>query len=245
MKYPLIPITSLVSDVNAEVKSIIKSTGFSDEDIYSWGVDAARQIVDSVYGLKETYITVNKHSAGIPKDFYLIDEIRLCKPASLQYTSKTLEDGKEPIRWIKSTILKPANTGTLRYCTKNCPSPSDTEVTQSFTIKVPPYVARFSFHTGKVYLAYLAMHTDTDGTVMMQDEINGVLAVKAYIKMMLLEEKFMMGELNMNIFQTFQNIWNDYLVKAQQNLKFSSPADTSYLALQQDQVFRKFRYRDQ
>lgn len=244
-KYPRIPLTSLVADIGTELKLITKMSGFSDEDIYSWCVDAARQIVNSTYGGAHVYLTVSKHTAIIPKDFYMLEEIWLCDPVAMSYSSKDILPGQEPMKWIKSKLLVPGDSNTSRYCTKNCLAPGSNDVKLSYTFKIPPGIARFSFHTGKVYLGYIAMEKDENGVVLMQDEINGILAVKNYVKMMLLEEPYMLGKVSQNIYTTFSNGWKDYLSAAQMNLKFPSAADTDYLAIKQDQRFRRFRYRDQ
>jgi len=244
-KYPRIPLTSIVADIGTELKLITTMSNFSDEDIYSWAVDAARQIVDSVYAGAHVYLTVSKHTAIIPKEFYMLEEIWLCDPVAMSYTSKDLPPTQEPMRWIKSKVLKPGDSNTTRFCTKNCIPSNANELTLSYTFKIPPGIARFSFHTGKVYLGYIAMDKDENGVVLMQDEINSILAVKNYVKMMLLEEQFMLGKVNQNVYSAFQNGWDGYLSKAQMIMKFPSAADTDYLALKQDQRFRKFRYRDQ
>lgn len=245
MKYPLIPLTSLVADIQAELKLVTKISGFNEEDIYSWLVDAARQMVDSVYAKDDAYLTVSKYTAAIPKNFYLLNEIYLCDPVAMSYSSTPLLPTQEPMRWIKSKILKPADRNTLRYCSNNCVIPGTNEASLTYTFKIPPGVARFSFHTGKVYIGYMAMQKDEDGVVMMQDEINGINAAKAYVKMMLLEEKVMLGQVSANVFTMFKNNWDDYLTKAQQILKFPSSADTDLLAIEQDQRYRIFRYRNQ
>lgn len=243
-KYPRIPITGLVADINAELKLITKISGFNDEDIYSFAVEAARQISDSVYAGQSAYLTVSKHTAIIPKDFYMLEEIWICDPAALVYTDSDLAPNQEPMRWIKSKLLQPGDSNTARYCAKNCKMPNTNEVSLKYTFKIPPGIARFSFHTGKVYLGYIAMEKDKNGVILMQDEINSVLAVKNHVKVMLLQEQYMLGQVTENVFRNLQNEAEKYMKQAQMVMKFPSQADTEYLAVKQDQRFRKFRYRD-
>jgi hypothetical protein len=85
------------------------------------------------------------------------------------------------------------------------------------------------------------MKTDEQGVIMMQDEVNGILAVKNYVTMMLLREGFLMGQVQANSFMLIKSEWEDYLTLARQKQVLPSNADTAFLAIQQDQRYRRFR----
>src|SRR5688572_12236777 len=149
MNYPFISILPLVDEVRSRLQVITKSSQFSDEDLYGWAVDAARLIGNASYEtVDHHYVTVNKYICAVPEGFYLLNNVFLCEINTLAYTSEPLPVGSEPFRWVRSRVLVPADQATRKYCTNKCLS-GKREPQYTYTVKCPPGVMRFGFHTGK------------------------------------------------------------------------------------------------
>jgi len=243
MKYPFVSIMPLIDEIRNELKTITKVSSFSDEDMYGWAVDAARLIGTALYEEDEVQITVNKNVCKIPEDFYLLNNIFLCVAKELSYTTAPLPGHMEPITWCRSKIMRPADSSTRVYCTSKCVKGDLNDL--SYKLKIPPGIARFSFHTGKIEMHYERLVKGEDGAIMMQDEVNSLNAAKAHVKVMLLQEKYILQEIPRYIYQDILQERDSYIEKAQTTLKFPSQADMYYKAVEQDARFRKFRYKDQ
>jgi hypothetical protein len=233
MKYPYIDVLPLIAEVQSDLKLITKTSSFTDEDCYIWGIDALREIGGNNYDSEETDLEISKYSAVLPPNFYLLEDITLIKVA----------EGEFAAPYFKSTVLAPADAATRRLCKPSACHPKPKKASLTYTLKVPPGLARFSFSKGTVHIKFLCLKTNERGEIMIQDEINGIQAVKNYIKMMLLQERWIMKEVNDNVYQTFKREWENYLSTAQNKQKFRDMADTKHMAIEQDQRFRRFNYK--
>ena len=243
MKFPYISVEPVVAEVLSQLKKLMRTVTFNDNDCYTFAIDAARQIGGNNYDSDVAYITISKFSGFIPKNFYLLNHAYLCSrdtsvPATVVRPSEVpLQTG-----WIKSSIIYPADLASLRHCNRDCRNRITTKNAQGYTLKIPPGIIRYAQESAVICLEYLKLPM-IDGIVMIQDEINCILAVQNYIKMMLLQEKFMMGEVPETVYKTIKQEWEDYLGLAQQSQKFPDSASTDARAIEQDQKYRKFRYR--
>lgn len=240
MKYPYISALPVVSEAMDELRNVTRSTSFTEEDCYSFAVDVARMIGGHNYDTEECYLDVKKHATKLPGNFYRIDELALCGSFTDTDRVGIRPAPAQPI-YPKTHILAPADSNSMKYCTRGCMRGGGT---YTFTVKCPPGILRTGINTGKLYLRMLVLPM-VDGIVQIQDEINEIQAIKNYIKMMLLQEKFVIGEIPATVYGMFKQDFEDYLLLAQQKQKAFDPAHTDYYAVKQDQRYAKFNYRNQ
>lgn len=245
MKYPFISLRPIIAEVMGDLKKLSATTAYIEDDAYTWAVDAARQIGGNNYESEISFINIEKYNGCLPKNFYMINDVKVCALSSIQPTVETPVTPGPKLKtwWIPTTLMRPADTVTWKFCSRDCLSATNNRVEQAYTIKCPPGVIRVSFPTGKLFLNYLKIPTDAEGIVLIQDEINAILATKNYIKMMMLQEPFLMGEVNANAFFYIKNEWEDYLRLAQQKQTLEGFVDTAFKAVEQDQRYRRFNPR--
>lgn len=246
MNYPFVSILPLIDETRNELRTITKASYFSDEDMYGWAVDAARLIGNVSYESHREYLTVKKNIAILSKNFYLLNNIYLCSENGITGTvvrpTSILPSSNLNHNYIRTAVLKPADSVTRKLCTVYCNQLGSKEL--SYTLKLPPGIARFSFSSGIVEVDFERMKTEND-CILMQDEPNAMKAVKAYIITMLLQEKYILQEIPRYIYADYQNQWDSYVADARNALKFPSQSETDYKSLQQDARYREFRYKDQ
>lgn len=247
MKYPYISSYPLIVEAFSDVRKLVKTLSYTEQDAYTWAIEAARQIGGNNYDKDTAYLAINRHSCGIPRNFYLVNSVWLCSlnPSVVHAETPVRPSPLKPEYWIKTSIMRPADTATLRMCNRGCINPEVNTAAQNYTIKVPPGVMRTSFPSGTVCLEYLAIPMDAEGIVLVQDEVNTGLCIKAYIKRMLLQERWLMGELRRDVWESINDEFEDYLRLAQQQQKGPDPSKTALKAAEQDARYRRFDHRIQ
>jgi len=242
MKYPYIGIRPIIAEVYGDLKTLSAVANYTEEDCYIWAIDAIRQIGGGNYDTEMCYIHVSKHNGHLPKDMYLLNELWLCGE-QVPTVEMPVTPGPKmtTIYYTRTAILRPADSVTWKYCNSDCINSAVNKAAHSYTIKLPPGIIKTSIPDCILSLEYLKMKTDEQGVIMMQDEVNGILAVKNYVTMMLLREGFLMGQVQANSFMLIKSEWEDYLTLARQKQVLPSNADTAFLAIQQDQRYRRFR----
>lgn len=242
MKYPYIGIRPIIAEVYGDLKTLTAVANYTEEDCYIWAIDAIRQIGGGNYDTESCYIHVTRHNGQLPKDIYLINELWLCGEKVPTVEMPVTPGPKHPaVHYSRTCLLRPADSVTWKFCNRDCVNPRSNGVEHAYTVKIPPGVIKVSIPECIISLEYLKMKTDEAGVIMMQDEVNAILAVKNYITMMLLREGFLMGQVNANAFMFIKSEWEDYLTLGRQKQVLPSNADTEFLAVQQDQRYRRFR----
>lgn len=247
MEFPYISSYPLICEAFSDVRTLIKTLSFTEQDAYGWAIDAAREVGGYNYGNEVAYLSVNKHTSSIPRNFYLINEMSLCAPrkGTLPAMPPVSPGHLKPEYWIPTSIMRPADSATLKLCTRNCIRRDISANAQTYTLKVPPGVIRTSFVSGVIALDYLVIPMDSEGIVMVQDEINTIKCIKAYIKRQLLAEKWYSQELRADVWADINNEYDTYLRLAQQLQKAPDPAQTALKAAEQDARYRRFDHRRQ
>lgn len=245
MKFPYISALPIVAEVLSEVKRLIKTVPYTEEDCYLWAIDVARLIGGNNYDDDTCTIAIKRNSGKLPRNFYLVDhiEFRSEDPLNAIEPVRPSEGVALPIQ-IYSAIMRPADGNTQKFCTSACLKRSR-KAELNYTIKVPPGIIRTSFPSGFVCINYLKIPMDEDGIVQIQDEANGIMATKSYIKYMLVHESWMMQEMRQDVYLDIKNEWEDWLRLAQQQQKAFDPSHTDFKAIEQDQRYRIFNYKRQ
>ena len=242
MKFPYISIMPLIDEAMSMVKKISKTTDYNDGDAYVNAVDCAREIGFNNYESASTEIEIKGHNGFIPQDFYLIDEIWRCKPNPLYaHVPVTPNPNPHNIRWIRTDIMRPMDADTRRRMNAKHSCPQMEEATAFFKIKIPPGSIRVSFLEGTISMDYLKIPTE-NGVVLVQDEINGIKCIKAYIIMMMLYESWLLGEVRGDVWGSLKDDYETHLKIAQMIQKAPDMADTAAKAIEQDQRYRNMRY---
>jgi len=237
MNFPYISILPLIDEVKTELKKITRSSSYSEEDMYGFAVDAARLIGQTSYETVTDYkIEICKHTGKLPTDFYIANLVLLC---DFNRTGNN-------VKGLRTMIMRPADTITATRCSTKCIEATKrlTDVL-SFSLKVPPGIIRTSFDAGTVSIDYEKLKLDEHGIVMIQDEINSIMAIKNYLIVCLIREDYIRGSVNRGVYKDFESLWEKYKELAQQIFKFPNNHDQHFLALQQDQRYRKFNYKNQ
>jgi hypothetical protein len=242
MNYPFIPLMPLVHEVQEDLKRIVRTSSFSEDDCYGWAVDCLRLIGGNNYEPTFCKLHVKRYSAKLPPDFYALVEIVQCTHSACSTCLHEQTGGRCPITQTQGLI--PADKATMLLCSrKNHRRPQN--YVGTYTLKSPPGIARFSFAEGSVIMEYECLRKDEQGVVMIQDEIHGILAVKNYVKQQLLQERWVLGEVAHHVYTTFQQAFETHLQKAQMKQKFPDAAETARKAHDQDHRYSKFNYKNQ
>lgn len=244
MKFPYISVEPIVFEAQGDVKTLMKTSSFTTEDCYTWAIDVAREIGGFNYDSDSTEIQIKKHTGHLPKDFYLLESIWLCRHeldgcAAKEPVLPSAHNRISP--YIRTTAFRPADSATRRLCKPNC---CGVVSEQNFTLKVPPGIIRTSLPTAMVSIDYLKVPME-NGIVLVQDEINGIKAIKNYIKMMLIHETWLMGQVRGDVYSEIKGEYETYLRLAQQQQKAPDASETEFKTIEQDQRYRNFRYRYQ
>lgn len=243
MKFPFIPLRPIIAEVMIDVSKIITKSNKDEEDLYIWAADIMRLIGGNHYQSETAYLTINKHVTSIPKNFYLILDVWACAEVeelpNTPYTPKIKPNGYNTIRTGR---LKPADTNTIRLYTserRNHTYPFN----HTFILKTPPGSLRTSFSSGLIEMDYLSLPMSEDGELLIQDEINAIMAVKNYLMLSLLREDYMMGTVRGDVWQNFQKEYEDFLMLAQQTQRFPDHTETREMKENIETKYSRFRLR--
>jgi hypothetical protein len=237
MDYPFVSILPIVDEVQNELKTIVKSSSFSEDDIYSWLVQASRLIGVPSYGSTDAFLKVQKYTTILPKSFYLLEDIKLAFLDPM-----IIYDYRDNIK-LFAHVMRPADTATRRHCANTYNIATQTTLT--YTLKVPPGIGKFSFESGVVWIKFQEMQKDTEGNVLIMDEENTLKALKCYATIMLLKEMYINGEIARYVYKDMEEDWIKYSDMAKVILKFPSMADNDFLLAKQEARYRKMRYKEQ
>ena len=113
---------------------------------------------------------------------------------------------------------------------------------------LPTYIVRrgtvrTSITCGTFGLTYFKLPSNEKDGIQMQDEIYSIKATKAYIKKMLLSEKYYEGRLNENVWANLNREYETNVDQAQAIFKFPDPADSKALGYMQDHKYDAFKLR--
>lgn len=242
MKFPYISSAPVVAEVLSEMKEFIRTTNYNEEDCYLFAIDAVRQVQGHVYDTDVAYLTIEKYGGRLPKDFYLVNNIWICQ-SGRGYSNTVVRPSPLPAeaQFIKTSLIYPADIASIRYCNRDCRNPVVNKDSNGYTLKIPPGIIRTGFPSGTICLDYMKLPME-NGILLMPDEINCILMTKNYIKMMLMYERYMLGEISENVFKTVKNDYETFLTLAQNQQKYLDPAQAQVKAVEQDQRYRQFRY---
>lgn len=243
MKFPYIPIQPVIDEALENVKTIAKTSNYSDSECYNWAIDTSREIGGHAYDTASTEVEIKKHVGFLPNNFYLLEELWKCHPkAQPAETPVRPSAGLSADKWIRTGIMAPLDKDTRRRCSAYCGSSIDNQSSIStFSLKIPPGVIRTSFVEGFVSMDYYALPMH-DGQIMIQDEINGIKCIQAYIVMRLSYETWIKGEMRGDVWQSLKDDYETHLKLAQQLQKAIDPSHTGSLLAKQHSRYRNMAY---
>ncbi len=246
MKFPFISIEPLIDQLKSELKSMHQQGNISTDDCYMWAVDVAREIAIGEDGLdnETVFIKLNNGVGHLPKDFYVAKEIWACEHPDLKYSPNVnvLGNSFQYINWKRTCVLRPGDSTTMRFCSKDFVDPKVSPSDRSYLIRVPPGTIRTSYKCGVIQLTYYRLTIDKENNqILVPDEIHTKKAIVNYMKYKIFEEKFLMQEIPATIYQSIKQDYEDELTAAKQIMKFDNPQDSVYQALAQANRYRRFR----
>lgn len=245
MKFPYIPIKHLIADVRSELKRMNQAGEINEEDCINTAIECIREIGGANYTPDlEELVYIDNHKGCLPEDLYLITDLWLCEAEPCwEKVGGSIWFTKEGQHYRGSRILFPGDGMTGRnFCVnKNYPSPSPTEAT--YIIK-HPNIIRCSLPKAVIGILYMGLpKEDGTGSYLMQDEINSIKAVKAFVLLMLLKEKWIMQEIPNYIYQDLKRDYEVNLDQAQAVMKFDNPADFVAKGYKQDHKYDRFKLK--
>lgn len=243
MKFPFVPIDDLIDQVKTELRSFNQQGQVSSDDCYMYGLDIARELNIGEDGLDNTttFLTIRNRQGMLPKDFYVTKEIWLCKASELTYSTRTIGTTEELIDYKPTILLRPGDSQTLKYCAKDYYNPEVSGTDHSYVLRVPPGTIRTSFQHGVIQLTYYRIPISQEGIIMIPDEINCKKAVVSYIKMKLIQERYISGDIARYIYQDIKQEYEESLTTARQIIKFDNPSDAEYQAASQSKRYSRFK----
>lgn len=238
MKFPYIPISYAIADVRAEFKRKDLMGEINDEDCINYAIETLREIGGANYPDDFTILHLRNNIAQLPANFYIVDEAWIVEDNPI-FNHDTIWFTKEQRPYYRRQQLFPgdATTGTKysRY-NRTCES-----------LAAPTYIIRHpnqfrcSLPTVTIGVKYVATPMTENGEHLMQDEINTIKAVKAYIKKMLLSEEYYAGHVSQNIWNDIKSDYETGVNMAQAIFKFSDPADDQARGHDQDHRYDAFK----
>lgn len=246
MKFPYIPIKHLIADVRSELKRMNQAGELNEEDLINDAIECIREIGGANYNIDQSsVIFIDNHKACLPSDLYLITDIWLChaEPCMEQIACSTIWFTKENHHYQGSRILFPGDGTTGRYfcANKHYPTPLPTEATY---IVQHPNIIRCSLPKAVLGVLYMGLpKEDGTGSYLMQDEVNSIKAVKGFMLLKQLKEKWIMGEVQNYIYQDLKQDYEASLDQAQAVMKFDNPADMVAKGYKQDHKYDRFKLK--
>lgn len=243
MKFPYIPISYAIADVRSEMKRMNQAGDIFEEDCINWAVETLREVGGGNYQQKPFVLNVCNNTATLPKDFYVLDSVWLCADESVSEPGdEIIWFSQESRGYRRLRILFPgdAMTGSLYTRSGTCVGAEPGLAT--YIIRHPNQF-RCSINRGTIAGIYIALPTAEDGEMLMQDEIYTIKAVKAYMKRMLLAEKYYAGQIGQNIWNDINREYDINLDQAQAIFKFPDPVDNEAMGYIQDHRYDAFKLR--
>lgn len=229
MQFPFVDISYVFDEIRSLLKTMNVKGLINDDDCRSSAFSAIRLIGCNNYQDKHVFVEIKNFNGFIPKDFYLIKDIK--------YVGNTPESNF-------SEILKSGDSNTQKYFFEPSSFSAANNLhsfTHSFTIKIPPGIIRTSIQNGFISLTYFQIPNGEDGSIMVQDEENTIQAIKFYIIRDMLYEKYLLGEVDKTAFQNIEAKYERYLNEAQQVLKFPDPSSAEYMVKMTNHRYDQFK----
>jgi hypothetical protein len=242
MKFPFIPIDHAIADVRAELRRMNQAGEINEEDCINWAIECIREIGGGNYTKEPAILFVKDHYATLPSNLYLIDEVWLCESALFASPVGDNCFATDDGYYRPSLLLFPGDafTGSKFCSSQNYPAQS--LQTPTYIVKHPRQL-KCSIRNCILGVKYMVLPGNEKGVRLMQDEINSIKAVKAFIKMMLLQEKFLMGELPQSVYETIKHDYDVFTDQAQAIMKFDDPADDKAKGYKQDHRYDAFNLK--
>lgn len=240
MKFPFISIDTVIADVRAELKRMNQSGEINEEDCINYAIECVREIGGGNYPIQPAVLFVKDHQVQLPANLYLIDEIWLCgdKHTVPSNNCFSANDGY----YTPNCLLFPGDASTgYKFC-KSHNYPTQSLQAPTYIVKHPKTL-RCSIRNCILGINYLSLPGNETGGYLMQDEINSLKAVKAFIKIMLLQEKFIMKEVPEYVYESIKRDYNIHLDQAQAIMKFDDPADDQAKGWKQDHRYDAFNLK--
>lgn len=239
MKFPYIPISYIIADVRAEFKRMNNVGEITDENCIPWIIEVMREIGGANYPTESIVIDVCNNVGQLPSNFYVVDQIWLCGSPGIP-TKNTIWFTKEGVCYPGISTLFPGDVMTGTTLSKYSKYGAVPRGANTYIIR-HPYQLRCSLPEAKIGLIYVAMPTNESGDYLIQDEINTLKAAKAYVKKMLLSERYYLGEVTENIWQNISREYDQHVDQAQAIFKFPDPADDEARGIWQDHRYDAFK----
>lgn len=244
MEFPFVTIDFVIADVRAELKRLNQSGEINDIDCTNYAIECIREIGGANYIEKPAVVHIENHIGCLPKDLYLIKEVWLC---GSKYDSGVQKIGgiwfsEEGFSYCGQEMLFPGDAFTgSKFCSNYHQYPNVGLTEKTYIVRHPNQI-RCSVPNCIIGMNYLSL--PFEGTdYLMQDEIYSIKAVKAFIKTKILHEKWIMGEVGDNVYQTINQDYLSNLDQAQAIMKFSNPADDKAKGYRQDHRYDNFNLR--
>jgi hypothetical protein len=248
MKYGYIPLEPIVSELQAQLKTMVKMGKFDTDDCYQYAVQCLRKIGCTEYEVNEEIIQLQKHRFTIPKHFYLFEDVRLANASTNFYPLNTTptEVTKNEFLWNGNVFnlgksLRPVDTVTTQFCNSKFFNHDCSSV--GFSFKIPPGVLSCDLKDAHLYIKYHGLKQDECGNYMVQDEENGIEAIKGFIKTQVLEEDYLMQKIPRYIYQDIKRDFDIALSSAQAALLELGPAEVNDRVARDRRKFDKFKLK--
>lgn len=242
MKYPLIPIKKVIDGVPGGLPRMSAMNMIDEDQLYQWAVECIRMISTTAYTPRTVYLRIKNTSCALPKEMYLCQYVVLCSHDP-EFVRRTIWFTQEELKTVcvPMGILRPSDSiATMVLHVSDFRVPGIPVGNMSYMLRRPPGIIKTSFKEGIVQFNYLAFPLDEDGNICMADEEYHAQAVDTYCKIKLIEESYLMGQVNQNVWDTFNNRFDDYLTNARNNAMALSEEEMHHFILQQNQRYSMF-----
>jgi hypothetical protein len=204
MKFSYVALDTILAEIESQFKKLNKQGKYSEEDAYNYAIEASRLIGMNSYDESTALIRIDGHNGAVPRGFHNAGEIYATDAVDATQSPNSILDafrGGYVDVVAKKQLLYPGNSATVAFCKfKTMVGPD----MPSFTLKIPPGIIRTSFKTGYVTMQYYHLPVDERGVIMMQDEINAIKGLKAYVLLNMLKEDYLMQKLPRYIYKDIE-----------------------------------------
>lgn len=243
MKYPYISLDPIISEVQAQLRTMFKMGKLDTDDCYQYAVQCLRKIGSHQYDTVEEIKELKNHRLTLDnKGFHSFEEVRLLEGCNdiesiVHYQHKT---------YTKGIPLKPVDSLSVTYCNSQyMHTISDMRHSNyiGFTFRAPPGVLQCDLRDGLLFMKYSALKRDEEGNYMVQNEENSIDAIKNFIKMQALEEDYLLQKIPRYLYVDIQASFENSLSMAQSALLEMGPTEIYHLVEKDKRKFNKFNLR--
>lgn len=226
MKFPYIPVDAIIAELQDTFKKRNMQGKIDPDTMQNWAVECIREIGGHNYEAQTGVLDVHRHAAVLPKGLLFINHVWEVEQCADKSTNSLDVFRQGLFTYQRKRRVFAADGLTQMYVhpefRQPCPQGDNFIV---YVVKSPPPVIQLSVPSTRLAMTYYGLKKDSKGQLYMQDEVNSIKCVKAFLIKQLLLEDFTDGQVPKYIYDEFKNEYDTYLPQAQAMMLMETPEE--------------------